>query len=798
MNDYAKNEIIAEIKEKLRLSFGSDISEASPTAIFKSAALVMRDIMASKLVDAELRSEKSGARHIHYLSMEFLLGRSLEKNAFNLGVLDIIGAALRDLGFEPADLFEVEPDAALGNGGLGRLAACYLEAMTTMGLPATGYTLLYEYGIFKQKIVDCEQTELPDKWLDIDDVWLLRSFSESYDVRFGGNVDYDWIDDKMIPVYNGSTVIRAVPADMPISGFNNDVVNRLRLWSAQATSEMDMDLFSQGQYLKAVEERAMAEVITKLLYPGDNHYEGKMLRLRQQYFFVSATVQNIVSEHFSHYGTLDNFAEKHIMQINDTHPTFVIPELMRILLDEHDYGWDEAWKIVKNSVAYTNHTVLSEALEVWPQNLVKTLVPRVYDIIQEIHRRYELEIEVFYGPDPSTRQALSILYDGQVRMANLCVAACRSVNGVSALHTEILKDRVFHDAYSMNPKKFVNVTNGIDHRRWLAQTNPALHALISDLIGDSYLTDAERLEGLNKFTGDATVLARLDEIKLENKLHMAEIIRKTNGISVDPNSIFDVQAKRLHEYKRQLLNVLHILHLHNRLINDPSFNIRPQTFIFAAKSAASYVMAKRIIKLINRLGEALNNDSRTNDRIRVVFLENYRVSLAEKLMPASELSEQISLAGLEASGTGNMKFMMNGALTIGTMDGANVEICEQAGRENMFIFGMSAEEAAELTRNGYNPLGIYDSNHNVRRAIDIVRAGFGGESFGDIAQSLLLTDTYRLLADFDSYCGAQELARETYGDRVKWNRMALTNIAGSGFFAADRSVGEYAKKIWMV
>ncbi len=792
-----RDEIVAEVNDKLRRTFGSDPKEASAVNIFKACALVIRDILAARMVDSDRLAEKNGERQVHYLSLEFLIGRSLEKNAYNLSILGIIEDALRELGFDPAEFFEVEPDAALGNGGLGRLAACYLEAMTTGGYKATGYSILYEYGIFKQKIIDCEQQELPDKWLDIDDIWLLREPEDVCIVRFGGKVDYEWREDRMVPRYIDSTEVRAVPADMLIGGYNCANVNRLRLWTAQPVTEVDMDLFSQGKYLRAVEARAMAEVITKLLYPEDNHYEGKMLRLRQQYFFVSATAQDIVRKHLQQYGTLENFDEKHIIQINDTHPTVVIPELMRIFMDEHGLGWDEAWRMVSNSVAYTNHTVLAEALECWPMQLVRTLLPRIYDIILEIHNRFERTVEGVFGDDQNAKRELSILYDGQVRMANICIAACRSVNGVSALHTEILKNKVFAYAYRMYPQKFVNVTNGIDHRRWLGQANPLLAGMITGLIGEGWQTDASELSKLSKYSSDEAVLGQLSEIKLKNKQTAAKLIRENCGVALDPNSMFDVQAKRLHEYKRQLLNMLHVIMLYDGLKNG-TIDIAPQSFIFGAKAAPGYHMAKRIIKLINAAAEEINADPATNDRLRIAFIENYRVSVAERLMPATDLSEQISLAGKEASGTGNMKFMINGALTIGTMDGANVEMCREVGKENMFIFGMSAEEAENLTKSGYRPLDWYNRIPELRAAVDRITAGFGGESFGDVARSLLFDDTYRLFADFESYCAAQKLARETYADTVKWSKMALANIAASGYFAADRSVAEYARLIWNV
>ena len=798
-NEIVRSEVIEALKEKLRLNFGCEPREAEPIQVFKACALVMRDIMAARLVDADNRTEKTEAKQVHYLSLEFLLGRSLEKNAYNLGMLDIIEDALRDLGFDPAEFFEIETDAALGNGGLGRLAACYLEAMTTRGLPATGYSLLYEYGLFRQKFIANEQQELPDKWLDVDDVWLIRNYADSYTVRFGGTVEYKWSGDKMTPVYHDASEIIASPSDMLISGYATDTVNRLRLWSARVEDDMDMGLFTQGQYLQAVQKRAMAEVLTKCLYPSDDHFEGKMLRLRQQYFFVSATVQDIVKKHLEQYGTLSNFHKKHVLQINDTHPTLAIPELMRIFLDEHGYDWDRAWHIVSQSVCYTNHTVLPEALECWPQNIMQMLIPRIYDIIAEIHRRFDLDIEARFGGDPAKKSALSILYGGQVRMANLCIAGCHKINGVSALHTDILKNNVFADANRMFPGKIENVTNGIDHRRWLGQANPRLASLIDELIGENWKTDASLFSGLMKYTDDKQVLRRLAEIKHANKVQMADIIKRNCGVTVDPDSMFDVQAKRLHEYKRQLMNVMHILYLYLKIKDGNAGDLQPRTFIFGAKAASGYYVAKRIIKMINDVAQMINSDPDASRYIRVAFLENYNVSLAERLMPASELSEQISLAGKEASGTGNMKFMMNGALTIGTMDGANVEMCELAGRENMFIFGMSADEAAQLAAGGYNPIAMYESNAMLKRVVDFMRSGFvAGEGYADIVHSLLNDDTYRLFADLPSYTAAHQLAEQAYRDPERWNRMSLINIAKSGHFAADRSIAEYANKIWHV
>nr|WP_276857422.1 glycogen/starch/alpha-glucan family phosphorylase [Intestinimonas timonensis] len=803
---YTKKELEQQIIGKLRRNFGREVEEATSVHMFRACALVLRDIMSARELATQSQIRDSHARQVHYLSLEFLMGRSLEKNAYNLGVLPQLKEAIEDLGFSAPDLFEVEPDAGLGNGGLGRLAACYLEAMTTLEIPATGYSICYELGLFKQKIVDGQQVELPDNWLDIADCWLIPKMDETEKVHFGGTVKDVWNPDgSHTVVYKGGNDVLAVPKDMEIAGYGTDHVNVLRLWDAKSPTPLDMSLFSRGEYLKATEQKAMAESIAKVLYPEDNHYEGKSLRLKQQYFFVSATVQCICRQHKAEYGTLRNFHQKHVIQINDTHPTLVIPELMRILLDEEGYTWDEAWHIVTNTVAYTNHTIMVEALERWPQQLIESLLPRIWQILVEISNRYQAQLNEYFHGDQSKVRDQAIIWGGEVRMANLCVCACFAVNGVSALHSDILKRETFHDVYVRTPDKFKNVTNGIDHRRWLSEINPKLDALIQDCGGKGYQLHPEQLECLLKYQDDASVLERLAAIKAENKRNFAAYVARESGVVLNTDAMFDVQVKRLHEYKRQLLNVMHITYLYQQLKNNAHFDFTPRTYLFGAKAAPGYSVAKDIIHLINSLAQAVNSDPVCKDRLQVVFLENYRVSLAEKLMPASELSEQISTAGKEASGTGNMKFMMNGALTIGTLDGANVEMHQQVGDENIFLFGLKAHEVAEKKSKGYRAYEYYMRDGLLKAVLDQITQGFGdGVSYSDIANRLLfganggMADEYMLLADFQSYREAHERAGRTYLDPKQWNKMALINIAKSGIFAADRSIRDYARDIWKV
>ena len=804
MAEYTKEQLAQLIVGKLQRNYGRTVAQAHPIHMFKACALVLRDMMATHSMATEQRVERTHARQVHYLSLEFLMGRSLEKNAYNLGVLEPLKEAIESLGFDPGELFESEPDAGLGNGGLGRLAACYLDSMTTLEIPATGYSICYELGIFKQKIIDGQQQELADNWLEYGSAWLIPKVDEAQEVRFGGTITDHWENGVNRPEHTGYTAVLAVPMDMKIAGYATDHTNTLRLWDAKSPAPVDMSYYSTGEYLKAVEQQAMAEVIAKVLYPADNHPEGKSLRLKQQYFFVSATVQSIVRRHKLEYGTLRNLHEKHVIQINDTHPTLVIPELMRILLDEEGYGWDEAWHIVTNTVAYTNHTIMVEALERWPQQLIESLLPRIWQILVEISNRYQAQLNEYFHGDQAKVRDQAIIWGGEIRMANLCVCACFAVNGVSALHSDILKRETFHDVYVRTPDKFKNVTNGIDHRRWLSEINPKLDALIQDCGGKGYQLHPEQLECLLKHQDDASVLERLAAIKAENKRNFAAYVARESGVVLNTDAMFDVQVKRLHEYKRQLLNVMHITYLYQQLKNNVHFDFTPRTYLFGAKAAPGYSVAKDIIHLINSLAQAVNSDPACKDRLQVVFLENYRVSLAEKLMPASELSEQISTAGKEASGTGNMKFMMNGALTVGTLDGANVEMHQKLGDENMFLFGLKADEVAEMKMRGYAPYEYYLRDPLLKAVLDKMSVGFDdGVSYNGLVNRLLFgqgcpADEYMLLADFESYRDAHRRAGELYLDRKAWNRCSLLNIARSGGFASDRSIRDYADDIWKV
>ena len=806
MEKFTKESMKRAIGEKLRLNFGCTEEEATEANMMKACAMVLRDRMSTQYVESRSAVRKKQLRRVHYMSMEFLMGRSLMKNAYNLGVLEPMKEAIADMGFKPARIFDMEPDAGLGNGGLGRLAACYLDSLTTLEIPARGYSICYELGLFRQKIVDGQQIELPDNWRDQSDAWLIPKPDEVEEVHFGGALREFWDGDHLHIVNENYTRVLAIPCDMTIAGYDTKHSNSLRLWDAKSPKPIDMSLFSKGEYLRAGEEQAMAEVIAKVLYPEDNHYEGKSLRLRQQYFFVSATVQSIVRKHIQNYKTVTNFHEKNVIQINDTHPALVIPELMRILMDDAGLSWDEAWNITSNSVAYTNHTVLAEALERWPQDLMQTLLPRVWQIICEIARRWQAQVTDFYHGDEAKVRNMAIIWDNEVRMANLCIAGGMAVNGVSALHSDILRKDVFKDAYGMQPEKFQNVTNGIDHRRWLAEINPGLDKLIQDLTGgkDYLHHPGTALPKLDKFANDKEILLRLDEIKRANKLELAKFVKKEQGFILNPDAIFDVQAKRLHEYKRQLLNVMNITYMYLQLRDNPNMELRPHTFLFGAKAAPGYAVAKRIIRLINSLADQINSDPLCKDRLQVFFLENYRVSMAEVLMPASEVSEQISTAGKEASGTGNMKFMMNGALTVGTLDGANVEMHEVLGDENMFLFGLKTEEVKEMRDTGYNPYRLYSRDGALHRVLDQISQGFrDGIRYDDIVERLLFgggspADEYMLLADFVSYADAMRRMADTYGDRTKWNQMSLHNIARSGIFAADRSIADYADRIWHV
>ena len=801
---YTIKDMEEAIRGKLRLNYGISQKEVNEEYMFKACALVLRDMMALHGAETLEQVERGHQRQVHYLSLEFLMGRSLMKNAYNLGVLDAMNGAIEHMGFKPADIFEMEPDAGLGNGGLGRLAACYLDSMTTLDIPATGYSLCYELGIFKQRIVDGQQVELPDDWKTMGDAWLIPKPEEREEVHFGGRLREVWDNGHLHVVHEDYTTVIAIPCDMEIAGYGTDHVNTLRLWDAKSPRTLDMALFSSGQYVRATEEQTMAQTITKILYPNDEHMEGKSLRLKQQYFFVSATVQSLVRKHLEIYGTLKNFHEKNVIQINDTHPAMVIPELMRILMDEAGYSCDESWEITKNSVAYTNHTVLSEALERWPQSLMESLLPRIWQIIKEIAHRYQREVEEFYHHNNAITEKMAVVWGGEVRMANLCIAGGSAVNGVSGLHTEILRNDVFREACQMEPGKFKNVTNGIDHRRWLSQSNPGLDALIRDLTGsDKYLLEPMELQKLDAFADDKQVLERLGKIKKDNKDAFARYVKRSSGVVLNTDGIFDVQVKRLHEYKRQLLNVMQIIASYQQLQDNPNMDFTPHVYLFGAKAAPGYKVAKDIIRLINSLAKQINNDPLCKDCLQVVFLENYCVSLAEKLMPASEVSQQISTAGKEASGTGNMKFMMNGALTIGTLDGANVEMHDVLGDENMFLFGLHADEVVEMKRSGYDPSLFYQRDGVLHRVLDQIRDGFSGTRYDELYERLLYNrygtaDDYMLLADFAAYCDAERRMVETYKDPTRWNSMSLHNIARSGIFAADRSIAEYADNIWNV
>ena len=793
---------IEEILEmKSQTYFGKPLADASPAQAYRAVCMTVRDILTEKRLDFKRRRKEQKTKQVYYMSMEFLLGRSLKNHLFNLGLTDTFAKAVKHYGFNLTDLYAIEPDAGLGNGGLGRLAAAYMESLTNLNYVASGFSIRYDYGIFKQKISDGWQLEMPDEWLNEGDVWLSPRVEDTFEVRFGGSVSQRWDNGRLYIDYHDCDTIQAVPYDMNISGYNVDAVNKLRLWTAKAPVDFDMQLFAQGEYVKSLENKALAESITKVLYPADHHTEGKMLRLKQQYFFVSASIQSIFKTHLRDYGTLDSLPDKVAIHINDTHPTLCIPELMRLLLDEYGYSWDKAWDIVTRTISYTNHTVMAEALEKWPENLFKQLLPRIYQIIGEINQRFCNKLWEFYPNDWNKVAYNAILSHNQIKMANLCLAASHTVNGVSELHSEILKNDVFNDYYKMNPGVFTNVTNGITYRRWLCQANPRLSSFITELIGDSFLKDADELKKLEQFKGKRDVLDKWLEIKRANKVDFSNFVKETTGVSIDPDSIFDVQVKRLHEYKRQLLNALHILDLYYTIKRNPSIQMNPRTFIFGAKAASSYYMAKQIIRLIYSLGTLINNDPEVNDKIKVIFLENYRVTLAEKIMPASDVSEQISIAGKEASGTGNMKFMINGAVTIGTMDGANIEIHERVGDENIFIFGLLASEIEELCRNGYEPTRYYNNNARIKAVIDGLRHGIAGVNFGEIADSLTVggggnADHYKVLADFQSYCDAHDRLDKAYGDKERWARMSLMNTANAGFFSSDRSVKEYATRIW--
>ena len=793
----SRDEVRSAIEDKLCAYFATTGDAATDEQIFRASAMVIREIMSRFLaVEDPRRVEKE----VHYMSMEFLMGRSLMKNAFNLGIGEALVGALQDMGRDAADIFEEEPDAGLGNGGLGRLAACYMDSMATLGLEGTGYSICYELGIFKQKFKDGRQTEVADNWRTASESWLVPRYEDAVEVRFGGQIAPHWDNfGRYHAEHTGYDAVIAIPRDMLIAGYEGKQINTLRLWDARSPSSLDMYLFSEGEYVRSMEQRTMAEVITKVLYPEDDHIEGKTLRLKQQYFFVSATAQDVVRKHIAKWGDIRSFAQHHTIQINDTHPTMIIPELMRIFMDEHGLGWDDAWNIVKESVAYTNHTVMSEALEKWPQDLVQQLLPRLWEIMCEINRRWCSYLVYNFNWDERVGRNL-IIRDGQVHMANMCLAACYMVNGVSRLHGEILRDDLFHDIYTLRRDRFTYVTNGIDHRRWLAQINPGLHKLLCETIGDGYLLKPEELIRFAEYADDTEVRRRVNAIKQENKAALAAFCKRNQGFELDTDGIIDVQVKRLHEYKRQLLCAMRIASLQMQLHDDPNRDFLPRTFVFGAKAAAGYKVAKRIIELLLSMADDINNDPVCRGKLQVCFVENYRVSAAEAIVPAAQVSEQISTAGKEASGTGCMKLMMNGAVTIGTLDGANVEMYERLGEENMFLFGLHTDEIANWRSHGYDPNGMAQCDGEIMRVLNRFREGFrDGKSYSDLVSNLLYGgDQYMLIADYRSYADCQSRLYERIADETERARLAIVNTAQSGFFAADRAIGEYAKNIWHV
>ena len=796
MTKYTVTELTSMLERKLSHNFGVTPSQASDELFYKACVLVLLEIMTERRAEFKKSVDEQEAKTVYYLSMEFLMGRSLKNNLYNLDLTDTMSKALAKFKVKLDKLYDFEPDAGLGNGGLGRLAACFLDGLSTGSYPAMGYCIKYELGIFRQKLVDGWQTELPDFWLPGGGVWLEQRPASAVDVNFDGKINEWWDGSYHHIEHTGYQTVRAVPYDLMVAGKDGKTVNVLRLWSAEC-QDFDMSAFNQGDYVRALERRAMTETISKVLYPEDNHIEGKSLRLRQQYFLVSASIQDILNRHLRKYNTLDNLPDKVAIHINDTHPTLSIPELMRFLLDECGYGWDKAWDIVTRTVAYTNHTIMSEALECWPVELIKQRIPRIYQIIKEIDRRFRGEVLSRTG-DPAMVERTAIIQSGVIRMASLCVAACHTVNGVSKLHSEILVKELFADYAKMTPEKFTNVTNGIAHRRWLCQANPELTSYLTELIGKGFIKNAGELEKLMEYKDDGAVLDRLQAIKRQNKVRFADYVKDKTSVILDPDSIFDMQVKRLHEYKRQHLNALNIISEYLYLKNNPNADFTPKTYIFGAKAAAGYLFAKEIIQMIYKLSTVIDNDRTVNDKLKILFLEDYRVTLAELMIPSADISEQISLASTEASGTGNMKLMMNGAITLGTEDGANVEIHKAVGDDNIIIFGMQTPEVLSLQKNGYSPARYYNNNPELREALDFIGKGIAGQPFDNIYNSLKNHDRYMALADFADYQKAQKKASALYADREKWNRMSLVNIAKSGIFAADRSIKDYAENIWHI
>ena len=789
------------INGKLSRYFGVAPSEARKEQLYKAVVMSIRDIMLEKRHAFHLKTKAAKAKKVYYLCMEFLMGRSLKNSIFNLGLTEVYKKALEEYDVTLEELYELEPDAGLGNGGLGRLAACFMDGLATQDYPAMGFSIRYDYGLFKQKIVEGWQTELPDVWLPGGEVWLTQRSDKIFTIKFDGYIEEKWTEHGMEAIYRDAKEIQAVAYDMMVSGYDSQAVSVLRLWKAKSVQNFDMKLFSQGDYVSVMKDDNEAELISKVLYPADNHVEGKSLRLKQQYFLVSASLQNILADHKRRYGSLKLLPKMAAIHLNDTHPALAIPELMRLLIDENGMSWDEAWGITTSVCAYTNHTVLAEALETWPEDLIARRLPRIYMILKEINRRQCEELWAKFPGDWDKISRMAIMSYNIVKMANLSVHGSHHVNGVSALHSDIIKDSIFKDFYEFTPNKFTNVTNGIAHRRWLNQSNPELCSLLNDCIGEGYAKDASKLAAFKKFDNDETVLKRLEEIKALKKKQFADFALKKQGVKIDPTTLFDVQAKRLHEYKRQLLNVLHVITDYLTLKENPDAPMQPKTYIFAAKAAAGYYMAKKIIKLICFLAEDIRKHPKIAEKLNVVYMEDYNVTMSEYLMPASEISEQISLAGKEASGTGNMKFMINGALTIGTLDGANVEMAEHVGNENIYIFGLKADEVSEIWRNGYSASVYYNNDPMLRKVIEALIIGFNGESFADIANYLLtgtpVADPYMCMADYQSYLATQNEMSKLYAtDKRTWNQKSLRNIAAAGFFAADRSIRDYAENIW--
>ena len=806
---FNKKEFIREVKANVKALYRKNLEEATQQQLFQAVSYAVKDEIIENWLATQEQYEKDDPKYVYYMSMEFLMGRALGNNMINLTIYDDVKEALEEIGLDINVIEDQEPDAALGNGGLGRLAACFLDSLATLGYPAYGCGIRYRYGMFKQKIEDGYQVEVPDNWLKDGNPFELRRPEYAKEVKFGGyvRVEYDEKTGRNYYKQEGYQSVRAVPYDFPIVGYNNNIVNTLRIWDAEAISEFQLDSFDKGDYRKAVEQENLARNIVEVLYPNDNHYAGKELRLKQQYFFISASVQAAVAKYKKNHDDIRKFYEKATFQLNDTHPTVAVAELMRILLDEEGLTWDEAWEVTSKTCAYTNHTIMAEALEKWPIELFSRLLPRVYQIIEEINRRFVAQIEAKYPGDFEKVRKMAIIFDGQVKMAHLAIAAGYSVNGVAQLHTEILKNQELKDFYQMMPEKFNNKTNGITQRRFLLHGNPLLASWITDHIGDEWITDLPQLSKLKVYVDDPKAQQEFMNIKYQNKVRLAKYIQEHNGIEVDPRSIFDVQVKRLHEYKRQLLNILHVMYLYNQIKDHPEMDFYPRTFIFGAKAAAGYRRAKLTIKLINSVADVINNDASIKNKLKVVFIEDYRVSNAEWIFAAADVSEQISTASKEASGTGNMKFMLNGAPTLGTMDGANVEIVEEVGKENAFIFGLSADEVINYEQNGgYHPENIFNSDQDIRRVLmQLINGEYAPddpERFREIYDSLLNTkssdraDTYFILADFRSYADAQKRVEEAYRDEAGWAKMAMLNTACSGKFTSDRTIQQYVDEIW--